>query len=91
MLTYSLILLKILLRHPYSARILLGIRKIKFSKIAISIRINLLLQVPPSELSFVYAAMCVISVSSLNVLSCNFYLSRNLVTLVPLTESRQIS
>ena len=61
---------------------------IKFSKITISIRINLLLQVRPSELSFVHAATCVIFVSSLNVLNCNFYLSRNLVALFPLTEFR---
>ena len=37
---------------------------------------------------FVYAAMCVIFVSSLNVLSCNIYLCRNLVVLFPLTEFR---
>ena len=37
---------------------------------------------------FVYAAMCVIFVSSLNVLSCNIYLCRSLVVLFPLTEFR---
>ena len=44
--------------------------------------------VHPSFLLYMPPRDSVIFVSSLNVLNCNFYLSRNLVALFPLTEFR---